>query len=364
MEASDTANEGRNWKLPFLFEKLETQHQDVAMSQSGTGKAKAAREPPPTLFVHPSSTTSHVSLPGIMAPGVPSTSVASQQQPPPTAGLSQTGSLHGALDGRDSTVAPGLASPAELRNTLRSATATTATTTSATAAATATAAAPPALNIPLPLRFQSRQSTRTTDRTDALWAEMQATLEEVELSASGGTRVFGPDHDQKLAELRTAQIALAQAWARSEADEAIEFGTGVGAPKASVWGSVAADTTGGPDTAGGKPDTTAGGGATTDGGPKSTTAGTGSARPGSSGGMVGGSQDRFGPKPQETETDILLARKRREANDRYFQRVNQGVLDVVEKLDEVARAMRAVEQESKDIWSEGENDSIPGSAKS
>ena len=32
--------------------------------------------------------------------------------------------------------------------------------------------------------------------------------------------MFGPDHDGKLAELRQAQIALAQAWARSEADEA------------------------------------------------------------------------------------------------------------------------------------------------
>jgi translation initiation factor RLI1 len=69
-----------------------------------------------------------------------------------------------------------------------------------------------------------------------------------------------------------------------------------------------------------------------------------------------------GKMEEETEVDILLARKRREANDRYFQRVNQGVLDVVAKLEDVAIAMRAVEQESKELWGE-ENESVPGSAK-
>src|SRR5204862_3686372 len=58
---------------------------------------------------------------------------------------------------------------------------------------------------------------------------------------------------------------------------------------------------------------------------------------------------------EETEKDILLARKRREANDRYFNRVSSGVLDVVAKLEEVALAMRAVERESKEIWSGVEN---------
>ncbi|SPQ20328.1 ba82bcd6-376c-48e5-b6a6-64666b84ae8c, partial [Thermothielavioides terrestris] len=78
----------------------------------------------------------------------------------------------------------------------------------------------------LPSSLPRRESTRATDRTDALWAEMQATLEAVELSSSersgGAARVFGPDHERKLEQLRAAQIALAQAWARSEADEAIE----------------------------------------------------------------------------------------------------------------------------------------------
>lgn len=176
---------------------------------------------------------------------------------------------------------------------------------------------------------------------------MQATLEEVELSASGGTRVFGPDHDRKLRDLRISQIALAQAWARSEADEAIETrGGGVGDLR-NLKVSTATESGAEGGVAGG-----------TDGAARST-AGTGSARPASSGTGAGG-QERLGAKlEEETEADILLARKRREANDRYFQRVNEGVLDVVAKLEEVAVAMRAVEQESKDIWAD---ESIPGSA--
>lgn len=169
---------------------------------------------------------------------------------------------------------------------------------------------------------------------------MQATLEEVELSASGGTRVFGPDHDRKLAELRSAQIALAQAWARSEADEATGTTGAAGASSAS------------PKAAGTELRTDG-----TDGTGKSTA--TTSIRPGSEGTSLGA--DRLGQKlEQETEDDIQFARKRREANDRYFQRVNQGVLDVVAKLDGVATAMRAVEQESKDVWGD---ESVPSSAR-
>ncbi|KAL9069199.1 MAG: hypothetical protein Q9157_006243, partial [Trypethelium eluteriae] len=77
----------------------------------------------------------------------------------------------------------------------------------------------------------------------------------------------------------------------------------------------------------------------------------------------GGSNESEGTTPggrsqleEEAEADIVLARRRREANDRYFQRVNAGVLDVVAKLDEVADAMRGVEMESKEIW--GDRDSI------
>lgn len=181
---------------------------------------------------------------------------------------------------------------------------------------------------------------------------MQATLEEVEFSATGSTHVFRAEHEKKLAELRAAQIALAQAWARSEADEAMEMGLGAG--------------TGSIDGQGGEVRNLKGTvlGSDGDGGADQARSVGSTARPGSSGmGMgVGGGVERLGRMEEETEVDILLAKKRREANDHYFQRVNQGVVDVVAKLADVAEAMRKVEQESKDIW--GENESVAGNAKS
>ncbi|AEO61553.1 hypothetical protein MYCTH_2311813 [Thermothelomyces thermophilus ATCC 42464] len=260
------------------------------------------------------------------------------------------------------------------------------TTPQAGSSRPSTGAAPGGLNfnlsVPVPVpsvpSFHSRESTRTTtDRTDALWAEMQATLEAVELSAGGTTttttasaaaaaatgsaRVFGPDHERKLDELRAAQIALAQAWARSEADEAIETTAGAGAGCGSVAGGKAGEVGAGVSEGRRSVVTDAGGG----GAGGRSTVGTGSAaRPGSSGlGMAGaGGGGQGGEMEEETEADILLARKRREANDRYFQRVSQGVLDVVAKLEDVAIAMRAVEQESKELWGD-EDESIQQSAK-
>ncbi|KAK3387265.1 hypothetical protein B0H63DRAFT_469668 [Podospora didyma] len=321
------------------------------MAQLDKGKSKA-RDPPPTLFLYPSNSASasHVTLPGIISSGIgmptsaptaPGTSPQQQQQQQQPPQMSPPGSL---LRGDAGSVV-------SLVGTRRGV----------------------GLNLNLPLPLARGESTRTTDRTDALWAEMQATLEEVELSATGGTRVFGPDHERKLSELRMAQISLAQAWARSEADEAIETtaSNGIGETLRNLKSSGAS---GGAENApeggaAGKSVEAGGGSAAaaaantaTDGGGAKSTAGTGSARPGSSG--PGGGPGRLGAKlEEETEVDILLARKRREANDRYFQRVNQGVLDVVAKLEDVATAMRAVEQESKDIWGDGDNESIPGSAK-
>ncbi|KAI1471683.1 uncharacterized protein F4812DRAFT_188453 [Daldinia caldariorum] len=273
-----------------------------------------AREPP-RLFLHPSSTTSHVSLSGAMAasPAVPptaavpsmsskraNTSGASIQQSQATTSLARTGSL------------------LNTRNRAHVG------------------------------RLQTADSTRTADRTDALWAEMQATLEEVELSASGGTHVFGPEHDRKLAELRAAQIKLAQAWARSEADDSIETAAANKVPNLKgALGEIGATATG---AALGPTISSSVGKAAVEGtyteGAKSTV-GTGSARPGSS----GTGRERLGAKlEEETEKDILLARNRREANDRYFSKIDQGVRDVVEKLEEVAIAMRAVEEETRNIW--------------
>ena len=187
----------------------------------------------------------------------------------------------------------------------------------------------------MPRQHQESEGKKQSDRTDALWAEMQSTLEEVELSAVNGTHVFGPEHSKALEGLRAAQIELAQAWARSEADDVVESadkeskGFGRGLALGSEGKSVL-------DTMG-------------------STIASGSGRPGSSGNPVGTAERMGGKLEEETEVDIYLARKRREANDRYFQRVNDGVLDVVAKLEEVASAMKAVEQESRDIWGESES---------
>ncbi|KAK3372767.1 hypothetical protein B0T24DRAFT_621230 [Lasiosphaeria ovina] len=345
------------------------------MSQLGKGMSKAY---PPALFLHPSNSNSppasasHNSLPSLVLAATSSTAPhpqsAGQQQQKQHQNQNQYQQM-------SSAPAPGLGRSGSLRRSDAGSTvpSTVEPRGGGAGAATTLRGGPLNLNLPLP-QLTRGESTRTTDRTDALWAEMQATLEEVELSATGGTRVFGPDHERKLSELRTAQIALAQAWARSEADDAIETTASNGMGEASIAArDLKASAVGGGAASDGAGKAAAESGATaaatiaatnaaTDGGARST-AGTGSARPGSSG-MGGGGQERLGAKlEEETEVDILLARKRREANDRYFQRVNQGVLDVVAKLEDVATAMRAVEQESKDIWGDGENDSVSGSAK-
>ncbi|KAI0456102.1 hypothetical protein F5B21DRAFT_469718 [Xylaria acuta] len=272
------------------------------------------RDPPPSLFLHPSPSASHASLPD----------VAAGAGPPPPSGPMLGSQLPGGTSTQQSQAPP--PRTGSLLNPR---------------------------NRPAP-RLQTGDSARTADRTDALWAEMQATLEEAELSASGGTHVFGPDHDRKLAELRVAQIALAQAWGRSEADDA---GGGSMASETEVRnlkgalgdvGGMAAAVAAGASHGAIIPSGNAKGPADgTDAG--KSTVGTGSAQPSSSG-LDG---EKLGAKlEEETERDILLARNRREANDQYFSKVDQGVKDVVAKLEDVAIAMRAVEQETRGVWGE------------
>ncbi|KAL8980885.1 MAG: hypothetical protein Q9205_004163 [Flavoplaca limonia] len=143
-------------------------------------------------------------------------------------------------------------------------------------------------------RAQDKQDTG--DRTDALWAEMQATLADVELNAFSSTHVFGPPHSAALDELREAQIQLAHAWSRSgaEDDEAAKIAK--------------------------QPD----------------------------------KQDEKDAEGTD-EDDIQEARRRREANEKFFQRVREGVSDVVGKLEHVAEAMGNVEKESRDIWSSSDS---------
>lgn len=157
---------------------------------------------------------------------------------------------------------------------------------------------------------------------------MQSALSEVELSAVTSEHVFGEKHAEALEDLRMKQLKLAQAWARSEADDEV--------------------VTSSRNTANG--DNSATSAKRRESGDDSPTDATNNTQ------TSGRDRVSYRTLDEETEKDIILARKRREANDRYFDRVNQGVLDVVAKLEEVSQAMRTVERESKDIWSDTESE--------
>ena len=177
---------------------------------------------------------------------------------------------------------------------------------------------------------------------------MQNTLEEVELSAikGPGMTVFGSEHSRALDELRRAQIDLAKAWARSEAEESGQFVE----ERMSARGTDAADML-----ASDRATKLGGGGGRSRANSKSKSG---------AGDSDGGNRRRAGSAvertrlEEETERDIELSRKRREANDRYFEKVNRGVLEVVKKLEDVARAMKGVEVESKEIWHDGDGEAV------
>ncbi|PSS27293.1 hypothetical protein M430DRAFT_152383 [Amorphotheca resinae ATCC 22711] len=272
------------------------------MPPSPTGKSGkgVSREPPPSLFLGPpSQNASHVSIPGGTLTQPPTnTSTLSPSRVPLTRQLSSLSTRLPARNNVDGQPDSGVAG-----------------------------------SLPRSGSRQKQESEvkKQADRTDALWAEMQSTLEEVELSATNGAHVFGPEHSKALDELRAAQIQLAQAWARSEADDVVESADKESKGVGSRIGGGMLDTLG------------------VEGGKASTAA----SATGSSG--IAAAERMSSKLAEETESDILLARKRREANDRYFQRVNDGVLNVVAKLEDVAGAMQLVERESRDIWGEDES---------
>ena len=164
-----------------------------------------------------------------------------------------------------------------------------------------------------------------SSKAEAIWAEMQNTLEEVELSAikGPGMTVFGSEHSRALEELRKAQIELAKAWAHSEDSESSE-------PQRNMSNI---------------------------GSGSSLQSGTSPRPRGDSSSKADKTFDRL-KLEEETEKDIELSKKRREENDRYFEKVNKGVQEVVVKLEEVARAMKGVESESQEIWGHGDNASV------
>lgn len=66
-----------------------------------------------------------------------------------------------------------------------------------------------------------RPSKIDVDGSDTVWQEMQTALSEVDLSAVTTENVYGEKHAQALEDLRMKQLKLAQAWARSEADDEV-----------------------------------------------------------------------------------------------------------------------------------------------
>lgn len=205
---------------------------------------------------------------------------------------------------------------------------------------------------------------------DAKWREMQSTLNEVELTAQSSTHVFGASHAAALDELRRAQVELARAWGQGNEEKAMQQATQNANGQQGGPGAVAADVgrfQGAEDIASDRAgkqhqqqqrrrgDTDASASTTlsdestmTDG-----TATSGGAGSGVGGGGGGGRSQL----EDETAQDIKLASERRAANEAYFRKVDEGVKDVVAKLEVVAEAMRGVEAESRSLWSGSERSS-------
>ncbi|KAF8422108.1 hypothetical protein EV426DRAFT_535788 [Tirmania nivea] len=133
--------------------------------------------------------------------------------------------------------------------------------------------------------------------------------------------VFGPAHAKALEDLRAAQLQLAQAWMRSECEDR-DLLDGEHAELAKRSFGRDGDLDGGEGIRGVED---------------------------VAGKDVAGSE-RGGELPNLMESDMLLARKRRELNDAHFNRVSLSVMDVIQKLEHVAGEMGVVESKSRDIW--------------
>ncbi|KAG6056970.1 hypothetical protein E4U33_007582 [Claviceps sp. LM78 group G4] len=252
------------------------------MSMSKPKPTSRSREPPPVLFLHPSASASHVSLTSPRPPTVIRTG-------PVTPTRREQSSLDRSTSFRHAYVVASYEQG-----------------------------------------IGQSGSSPSTAKADALWAEMQNVLEGADLSASSGSNVFSDEHSQKLSDLRSAQIGLAQAWARSEADEVTVMG--MRATIASSGGrGLNSDLT-----------------SLVRSGPHQIQRmRTQTTR------LLNDEENLSKPDlAGKSEMDIILGRKRREANDRYFQRVNDGVIDVVAKLKDVTVAMHAVEREGQHAWIE------------
>ncbi|KAK0864098.1 hypothetical protein LTS02_006188 [Friedmanniomyces endolithicus] len=183
---------------------------------------------------------------------------------------------------------------------------------------------------------------------DARWREMKSTLNEVELTAQSSTHVFGTQHAAALDDLRRAQVALAYAWGRGNEEKAVRAAEDERAQEASVERFGNADEIA-------RDRREAGGRRRGDTGVSvSTTLSDESvlSEVTGGGGSGGGGEAGTGRSQLEDETaqDIKLASERRAANEAYLKKVEEGVKDVVAKLEVVAEAMRGVEGESRSLW--------------
>jgi hypothetical protein len=175
---------------------------------------------------------------------------------------------------------------------------------------------------------------------DAKWREMQSTLNEVELTAQNSTHVFGEGHASALDDLRNAQIALAKAWGRGNDAQATAAFTdaadlNVNRFKGADDLATERDRAAAPTTRR-RADTEA----------SASTVLSDESQLTEDSAKTGRSQ-----LEDETAQDIKRASERRAANEAYFKKVDQGVKEVVEKLEKVAEAMRGVEAESRSLWS-------------
>jgi hypothetical protein len=166
---------------------------------------------------------------------------------------------------------------------------------------------------------------RGTAVLDAHWAALQSTLSDVELSAASSAHVFNINHAKALEELRAAQVELARAWGQTDTEDVSTL------PSASELKTNKEQAA--------KKDEDK---------------------------QHHGNHHKDQEKQAEqnerklstaTTLDLTSAARRREASDKYFAAVKEGVADVVRKLDGVADAMREVEMQSRDIWGDDAKES-------
>ncbi|KAF2863312.1 hypothetical protein K470DRAFT_255001 [Piedraia hortae CBS 480.64] len=141
-------------------------------------------------------------------------------------------------------------------------------------------------------------SPATQKDVKAQWRNMRSTLNEVELTVQSSTHVFGQQHTAALDKLREAQIEIARAWGKDGKEKEKE--------QTERKGSVASTVLSNPSLA---------------------------------------------DELESSERDVRRATQRRKENREFFRNVQESVRDVVEKLDQVAVAMKGVEDESRWLWS-------------